>query len=51
MKAEVDLDDARHFVLSDGFRNYLLNNTTEFATACFILQTLLDKLDEVSVDE
>jgi len=51
MNVEVDLDNVRHFILSDGFRDYLINNTTEFTTACFILQTLLDKLDEVSVDE
>lgn len=47
MTLEVDLEKVEQFVMSDKFRDFLLDNTTEFATAAFIFQTLLDKLNEV----
>lgn len=49
----VDLDDVKEFVMSDKFSKFLLNNTTDFATACYILQTLFDSLkaNGVNIDE
>ena len=41
----VDLDDVRQFIESEKFSQFLLANTTEFTTAAFILQTLLDAVD------
>ena len=51
MEVSVDIEDVEKFVLSDDFREYLLNNTTEFSTAAFILQTLLDAIDKVKGDK
>ena len=42
----VDLSDVEDFVTSEQFTQFLLNNTTEFSTAAFILQVLLDKIEE-----
>ena len=47
MEMTVDIDNVENFVISDKFRNFLLSNTTDFGTAAFVLQTLLDKIDEI----
>ena len=47
MEVEIDINDVERFVNSQDFHYYLVNNTTEFTTAAFILQTLLDKVDEI----
>lgn len=47
----VDLEDVREFVEGQKFLQFLLNNTTDFTTAGFILQTLLDKLEELEEEE
>lgn len=47
MEIEIDINDVERFVNNEDFHYYLVNNTTEFATAAFILQTLLDKVDEI----
>ena len=44
---EIDIGNVENFVLSDKFRDFLLSNTTDFGTAAFVLQTLLDKIDEI----
>ncbi len=44
----VDLDDVKRFVESEKFAQFLLANTTEFSTAAFILQTLLDAVEEAA---
>lgn len=41
-----DLTDAKRVVKSDKFAKFLLSNTTSFNAAGFILQTLLDKIEE-----
>lgn len=46
---EVTLEDVREFVKSDKFAQFLLNNTTDFVVAAFILQSLLDIVEEKSV--
>ena len=47
MEITVDIKSVEQFVLSEKFRNFLVNNTTEFSTALFVLQTLMDKIDEI----
>lgn len=47
MVVKIDIDNVEAFVTSDKFRDFLLNNTTDFGTAAFVLQTLLDKIDEI----
>lgn len=42
MKKTVDLEAVNRFVTSKEFTNFLLENTTDFEIAAFILQTLLD---------
>lgn len=45
MNIDVDLKNVREFVTSEKFTTFLTSNTTDFGTAAFILQTVLDKLD------
>lgn len=47
---EVNIDDVRKFVESSGFTNYLLNNTTDFNTAAFILDTVIKAINKVEKD-
>ena len=47
MNLTVDIDNVEKFVLSDEFRNFLMSKTTNFGTAAFVLQTLLEKIDEL----
>ena len=50
MDMTVNLEDVREFIESQKFTQFLLSNTTEFSTAAFILQTLLDKIEEFDVE-
>ena len=47
MNIDIDIIDIENFVTSDKFRDFLLSNTTDFGTAAFVLQTLLEKIDEL----
>ena len=47
MDIEININDVEKFVNNPDFHYYLLNNTNEFTTAVFILQILLDKIDEI----
>ena len=47
MDIEIDLNDIEQFVNDPNFHAYLLANTTDFGTAAFVLQTLLNKVDEL----
>ena len=47
MNIEIDLEDIEQFVMSEEFRDFILSHTTEFGTAAFILQTLLNKIEEL----
>ena len=40
------LEGVEATVTSDKFAQYLLSNTTDFAVAAFIMQTLLNAIDE-----
>ena len=46
MEVSVDIENVESFILSDKFRDFLLNNTTEFGTTAFILQSLLNAVEE-----
>lgn len=51
MHCTCDLDNVKKFVKSDKFTEFLLNNTTNFGTAAFVLQTLLDKISELEKED
>lgn len=51
MEVSVDIEDVENFVLSDDFRKYLLNKTTNIGTAAFILQSLLDAIEKAKGDK
>ena len=51
MNISIDLTNIEEFVLSEKFRDFLLSNTTEFGTAAFVLQTLLDEIEEIRLKE
>ena len=40
------LNEVETTVTDDKFAQYLLSHTTDFAAAAFIMQTLLDAIDE-----
>ena len=40
------LDEVEATVTNDEFAQYLLSHTTDFCSAAFIMQTLLDAIDE-----
>lgn len=44
----VDLGEVRRVIEAPEFAQYLLSHTTEFASAAFILQTLLNAVDEAA---
>lgn len=45
MNLEVDLDDVQRFA-EDELSDFLVSHTTDFATAAFILQAVLDAVKE-----
>lgn len=47
----IDLDNVKEFIESDKFVQFLLNNTTQFGTAAFILQTLEDRIKEIKKEQ
>ena len=44
----VDLDEVKRVIEAPEFAQYLLSHTTEFSSAAFILQTLLNAVDEAA---
>lgn len=50
MEITLDLDEIREYVTSDKFKQFLTNSTTSFGISVFVLQTLLDKLDELEAN-
>ena len=48
MEIEINLKEVEEFVTSDEFIQFIINHTTQFGTAAFILQTLTEKLDEIN---
>ena len=51
MTMSIDTENIKDFIYSDKFRDFLLSNTTDFGTAAFILQTLIDKINEIEEAE
>ena len=47
----VDLEKVQEFIEGDKFAQFLLNNTTDFSVAAFILQTVMDKINELKEEE
>lgn len=47
MTIDVNIKDVEQFITSEKFTTFLTSNTTNFGTAAFVLQTLLEKLDEI----
>lgn len=46
MEMEIDLKEVERFV-TEKLPGLLMNNTADFSTSAFILQTLLEKIDEL----
>ena len=44
---ELNVQNAKEFILSDKFREFLMSNTTDFAPAAFVLQTLLNEIERI----
>ena len=51
MECICDLNDIKEFVSSNKFANFLINNTTDFGIAAFVLQTLIEKIDELEKEK
>lgn len=51
MNLVVDIDNVEKFITSEKFINFLVSNTTDIGTAGFILQVLLDKIEEIKSEE
>ena len=51
MEIMVHIDEVEAFNTSEKFTNFLVSNTTDIGTAGFILQTLLDKIEEIKSEE
>ena len=46
---EVDLQEVKKLITSDKFVQFLLNNTTDFSVAAYVLQTLQDSIEQHEV--
>ena len=51
MEMSVDIRNVKEFVESDKFSQFLLNNTTDFGTAAFVLQACFDRLRAIEEGE
>lgn len=47
MEMEVNLNEIKEYVQSDDFIQYMLNTSTNIGIPSFIIQTVLDKVDEL----
>lgn len=43
---EVDIEDVENFITSEMYTQFLLDHTTQFSTAAFILQKGLEAVEE-----
>lgn len=46
MEVSVNIDEVEEFILSDDFREFILDKL-DFGNAAFVLQTIIDKIDEL----
>lgn len=47
MEIEVNLSEVKEYVTGDDFIQYMLNTSTNIGIPSFIIQTVLDKIDEL----
>ena len=47
MNIDINIKNIEEFVTSDKFITFLQTNTTDFGTAAFIVQTLLNEVDKI----
>ena len=45
----VDAEEVKNFITSENFTQFLLNNTTDFAVAGYILTVLMNDLEQHGV--
>ncbi len=48
LEVSVDLEEVKRVIEAPEFAQYLLSHTTQFSSAAFILQTLLDAVDDAA---
>ena len=46
MEMTVNMDNLKEFIENEKFHQFLLSHTTDFGTAAWVLQTLLDAYSE-----
>jgi hypothetical protein len=46
MEVSVDINEVEKFITNEKFTNFLLENTADFGVAAFIMQSLLDAVEE-----
>lgn len=46
MECEVNLEEVKAFITGEAFTSFLLDNTTDFSIAAYVLQTLLNNIDK-----
>lgn len=51
MQMAIDLNEVKEYVTSDDFIQYMLNTSTNIGIPSFIIQTVLDKIDELMEEE
>ena len=45
MEVSVDIKEVEEFITDEKFTNFLLENTADFGVAAFIMQSLLDAIE------
>lgn len=51
MEMEVNLSEVKEYVTSDDFIQYMLSTSTNIGVPSFIIQTILDKVEELMEEE
>lgn len=51
MEMEINLSEVKEYVTSDNFIQYMLSTSTNIGIPSFIIQTILDKIDELMEEE
>lgn len=46
MEVSVNIEDVEKFITNEKFTDFLLKNTTDFGVAAFIMQSLLDAIED-----
>lgn len=51
MEIEINLSEIKEYVTNDDFIQYLLSTSTNIGIPSFIIQTVLEKIDELMEEE